>query len=121
MPQTNEGILLFVGAIFFLIGILGGGFEISAIKIPSVGKYIRVISGAIGLIFMGIAVWLYIFPQVPPQPTAIPTVSSEPAAIAVAPPTATIQPGETSAPVTSPAPLSPIPPARAVCQRADTP
>jgi hypothetical protein len=109
MPQSNEGILLFVGAIFFLIGILGGGFEISAIKIPSVGMYIRVVSGVIGIIFMGVALRLYIFPLIPPQQNIIPIVSFTPTTIAVLPPTATTENGETSAPGISSAPPSQIP------------
>ena len=110
MPQTNEGTLLFIGAIFFLIGILGGGFEVSAIKIPSVGKLIRIISGGIGVIFMCIAVSLYIFPLLPSQPITVPSSPITPKFIAVATPAATIQPGDTTMPVTSPAPSSPIPP-----------
>lgn len=110
MPQTNEGTLLFIGAIFFLIGILGGGFEVSAIKIPSVGKLIRIISGGIGVIFMCIAVSLYIFPLLPSQPITVPSAPITPKFIAVATPPATVQPGKTPMPVTSPAPPSPIPP-----------
>jgi len=109
MPQTNEGTLLFIGAIFFLIGILGGGFEVSAIKIPSVGKIIRLISGVIGVIFMGIAVSLYIFPLVYPQSITAASAPITPRLIAVAPPTATVQPGKTPMPVSSPAPPNPIP------------
>ena len=110
MPQTNEGTLLFIGAIFFLIGILGGGFEVSAIKIPSVGKLIRIISGGIGVIFMGIAVSLYIFPLLPSQPITVPNALITPRFITVAPSPAAVQPGETPMLVTSPVPPSPIPP-----------
>ena len=106
MPQSNEGTLLFIGAIFFLIGILGGGFEISAIKIPSVGKLIRLISAVIGIIFMIIAVTLYIFPLLHSQPMAVPSAPITPAFVTVAPPPATVQPGKTLIPVTSPTPLS---------------
>jgi hypothetical protein len=98
MPQTNEGILLFVGAIFFLIGLLGGGFEIAAIKMPSVGKYPRIISGGIGIIFMGIAVSRFIFPPLSPQPTTAPTVSVTSTTIAVAPTETPIPPTHTPVP-----------------------
>lgn len=55
MPN-DIGILLIVGAVFFLIGLLGGGLEISAIKVPSMGKMPRILSTGVGAIFMGIAV-----------------------------------------------------------------
>lgn len=69
MPQTDIGVLLFIGAIFFLIGLLGGGFEISAIKIPPVGKFPRTLSAGIGIIFMTIAIVRLISPPTP-QKTA---------------------------------------------------
>jgi hypothetical protein len=75
MPQTNEGVLLFIGAIFFLIGLLGGGFEISAIRIPSVGKFPRIVSAGIGLIFMATATSRVIFPPLSPQSTITPAVT----------------------------------------------
>ncbi len=52
LPQSNQGILLVIGAGFFLIGMLGGGFEISAIKIPSIGKWPRVLLSTLGSLFM---------------------------------------------------------------------
>lgn len=84
MPQTDMGVLLFIGAIFFLIGLLGGGFEISAIKIPPVGKYPRYFSLGIGAIFMGIAIIRLIFPPVPLQTGVTPTVTTPAATMVIA-------------------------------------
>lgn len=72
MPQTNEGVLLVVGAIFFLIGLLGGGVELAAIRIPSIGKYPRFLASGVGVIFMGLAVGRLIFPSLPPQSLVTP-------------------------------------------------
>lgn len=38
MSQSTEGVLIVIGALFFLIGVLGGGLEVSAIKIPTIQK-----------------------------------------------------------------------------------
>src|SRR5574341_2171306 len=102
MPETNEGILLVVGAIFFLIGLLGGGFEISAIKIPSVGMWARVLLAGIGVIFIGIALSRLVFPPLPAQltPTALDTPTPLPALIALAPTQTSVLPTNTPVPPT---------------------
>jgi hypothetical protein len=56
LPSTPQGLLLVIGSIFLSIAILGGGFEISAIKIPPVGNYPRIFAFFTGLIFIVIAV-----------------------------------------------------------------
>jgi hypothetical protein len=56
MPSTPQGLLLVIGSIFLSIAILGGGFEISAIKIPPVGNYPRIFAFFTGLIFVVIAI-----------------------------------------------------------------
>jgi len=106
MPQSSEGVLLFVGAIFLLIGILGGGFEVSAIKIPSVGRYVRMISAGIGIILMGISLTTYIRPLMPAQPDAA-VDTALPATTAVAPGVAGNQLADTPAPAEAPAPPGP--------------
>jgi hypothetical protein len=116
MPQNNEGILLFIGAIFFLIGILGGGFEISAIKIPSVGKIIRIISGGIGVIFMSIAIYLYIFPLIPKQTNTFQAVSNTSTTVTPTQPPANIEPGETSTTGNNSPPSPQNPPAKILFQ-----
>ena len=104
MPQTNEGILLVVGAIFLLIGLLGGGVEIAAAKIPSVGKYPRIFSTGIGVILMGIAVSRLIFPPLSPQATVAPAgvemPTPLPTLIAVAPTETPMPPTNTHDPST---------------------
>ena len=52
MSLTAEGVLIVVGALFILIGILGGGFEASVIKIPQTGKLQRVVSFGVGSALM---------------------------------------------------------------------
>jgi hypothetical protein len=44
----NEGVLLLIGALFFLIGLLGGGVELSIIKIPQVSTYTRLAFSLVG-------------------------------------------------------------------------
>ena len=55
MPNTTEGLLLAIGGLFLLIGLIGGGFEISAAKIPPVGKKARIAAAVFGLAFLGLA------------------------------------------------------------------
>jgi len=106
MPQTDIGVLLFIGAIFFLIGLLGGGFEISAIKIPPVGKYPRYFSLGIGILFMGIAVVRLLFPPAPFQTGVTPTSTTPAATVAVAEATPT-EPVQQSEPTETPITLKP--------------
>jgi len=56
MSLTTEGVLIVIGALFLLIGIVGGGFEASVIKIPTTGKLSRVLSFGVGsvLIIVGV-------------------------------------------------------------------
>ena len=111
MPQTNEGILLLIGALFLLLGLLGGGFEISAIKIPPVGKYTRGFAFLIGAIVFGLGLIRLIFPlpqtplvavvtptPLPPTPTAVipsplpPTITRAPSPVNTIPPIETLSP-----------------------------
>lgn len=102
MPQTNEGVLLLIGALFLLLGLLGGGFEISAIKIPPVGKYTRAFAFVIGSIVFGLGVMRLVFPTPTPAP-AVAQITAPP------PPTAaqTIAPPSPLPPTQTPAP-SPV-------------
>jgi len=75
MPSTPEGLLLVIGAIFLSIGILGGGFELSAIKIPQVGNYSRMGAFITGVVFIGIALKSNLV-----QPHESPVQSPSPAA-----------------------------------------
>lgn len=55
MPNTTEGLLLVIGGLFLMIALIGGGFEISAAKIPPVGSKGRIGSAVAGLVFLAIA------------------------------------------------------------------
>ncbi len=110
MPQSNEGILLFIGALFLLLGLLGGGFEISAIKLPSVGKFTRVFALIIGTVVFGVGMFRLLFPTTQPIPVAI-------APTAPPPTTTPIVVTATSIPPTAAPPLptrTPVPPTLAV-------
>ncbi|HJR78470.1 MAG TPA: hypothetical protein VJ821_00270 [Anaerolineales bacterium] len=62
MPQNEIGWLLLIGAVFFLIGLLGGGVEISAIKIPSLSRYPRIAFSVVGALMLGLAVFRILAP-----------------------------------------------------------
>jgi hypothetical protein len=55
-PSTSPGILLVLGAVFLLIAVVGGGFEVSALKLPPIGRYQRVFAllAGITLITLGV-------------------------------------------------------------------
>jgi hypothetical protein len=73
-PHT---LLIVIGAVFLLIGLLGGGLEISAIRIPTVGKYPRLLLGVLGVLFVVGGLLPAISPKSsePPKP-ATPTPSA---------------------------------------------
>lgn len=117
MPQSNEGILLLIGALFLLLGLLGGGFEVSAIKIPPVGKYTRAFAFVIGTLVFGVGIFRLLFGSPLPAsvaltpPTALPTPTSFPASPPPVIPTNTPPPTLTTAPTKLPLPTdTPIPP-----------
>jgi len=107
VPQTDTGLLLFIGAIFLLIGLLGGGFEISAITIPPVGKLPRILSVGIGVILMVIAINRLIFPSLSLQSSVTPTLEGGPIS-----PTNTPVPEPANIPITAtrPAQTETVPP-----------
>ncbi len=92
MPQSNEGILLIVGALFLLLGLLGGGFEISAIKIPPVGKFTQTFALVIGALVFGLGLMRLFLPTPPPGIVVLPTATAValiPSAVPSPAPTAT--------------------------------
>lgn len=99
MPETNEGILFIVGAVFFLIGLIGGGIEISAIKIPAIGRLPRFLVFGVGALLMGVATLRLLAPAVAFAPTPTPEFTPVPAAADTASPTDTLEP---STPTTIP-------------------
>lgn len=101
MPQSNEGILLLVGALFLLLGLLGGGFEVSAIKIPPVGKYTRAFAFVIGASVFGLGLLRLALPVTQPTVVTVIPTALQATAVPTTAPTA-IPP--------SPLPPSPLPP-----------
>jgi hypothetical protein len=63
MPQNDVGWLLIIGAVFFLIGLLGGGVEVSAVKIPSISRYPRIVFLVVGAILLVLALYLILVPN----------------------------------------------------------
>jgi hypothetical protein len=104
MPQNEIGWLLLIGAVFFLIGLLGGGVEVSVVKIPPISKYPRVAFSVLGTIFIVLAIFRILVPtnpssnQPPVPPTSLPPTQIVPVDITA-----------TSGPALPP-PASPTPP-----------
>lgn len=113
MPQSNEGVLLVIGALFLLLGLLGGGFEVAAFKVPPVGKYTRAIALVLGAVVFGAGLFRLLFTPAPiPIPiaavTLVPTAPpTAPPTLTPIPPTLTPEPSPTTPP--TPAPPTPIP------------
>jgi hypothetical protein len=61
--MTLQTMSFVFGALLLAVAILGGGFEIKEIKVSNVTIGVRIISGVVGLIFIGLGFW---------QPTAPP-------------------------------------------------
>lgn len=95
MPNTTEGLLLVIGGLFLMIGLIGGGFEVSAAKIPPVGKWGRIGSAVAGVIFLVLALRSIAGRQVQSSaPT--PIVSNQSANLTAAPNTTTVAPSPAS-------------------------
>ena len=56
MPNSVEGILLVFGAIFLLVGIVGGGLEVSSARIPAVSKFGRIACIVVGSVLLAVAI-----------------------------------------------------------------
>lgn len=73
MPQSIEALLLLIGAVFFLIGLFGGGVESQAFKLPPIGRYARIGAMGIGAVFMIISILRLFSPPALPSAIAIPS------------------------------------------------
>jgi hypothetical protein len=62
MPNSSHTILVVIGGVLLVIGLLGGGIEISDIRLPRMASWLRAITVMAGLFFMGLG--LYLDPQV---------------------------------------------------------
>ncbi len=103
-----ETTVFLFGAILFLIGILGGGFEIKELKIPKVDRTPRILAIIAGLFFIILGIGLAgTSTQSPPSTAISPSAASVPAAIS--PPIITSVPTAISLPkVTTPTPIDSI-------------
>ncbi len=63
MSLTAETVLILIGALFLLIGLLGGGIEISAIKVPTAGTPQRAVLGLIGIVMIVVGAKFVISPN----------------------------------------------------------
>src|SRR5688572_13974341 len=81
MLQNEKAVLLVIGAVFFLIGLLGGGVEVSAVRIPTISKYPRATFLVVGASMLVLAVYWIMFPSnlgTGPPPEAIPSTNVPP-------------------------------------------
>ena len=83
MPDTIEGTLFIIGAIFFLIGLIGGGMEVSAIKIPPIGRVARVLVFGMGTFLMGVGLFRLLSANAPLPAT--PTPENTPVIVTITP------------------------------------
>ncbi len=56
--MSADVLLVGLGAFLVLIGVVGGGFEIKQIRVPTVPKFTRVVSFILGIIFISSYWWL---------------------------------------------------------------
>ncbi len=81
-------IIAMIGGILFLLGLVGGGFEVKEAKMPQMSVLARILSVLAGLSFLGIATWLSFLPEQlispisklsePQQTTPAPSVTLSP-------------------------------------------
>src|SRR5215211_3551970 len=67
------------GVVFLFLGVLGGGIEVNKIKIPPVPPIVRIMVGTVGVVLIGVSIWLFLFtPDNGQKPTAaIPSTGLE--------------------------------------------
>lgn len=58
-------IIAIFGGILFLLGLIGGGFEVKGTKMPPMSAIARILSFFMGLGFLSIATWLSLLPEHP--------------------------------------------------------
>jgi hypothetical protein len=57
--MTLPSILALAGCAALLLGLLGGGLKAKEIEVPQITNRIRVISASLGVVLIGVALWLY--------------------------------------------------------------
>ncbi len=86
--MDTPAVIAGIGGIAILIALVGGGIEAEKIRIPSIPGRLRILSGIVGFVLIGVAVWLIL-----PSPTSslfVPTATI-PTSI-----TNTVQPSQTT-------------------------
>ena len=73
-PSNVPVVLAIVGGVALLLGVLGGGIEAEKIKIPSLPLIVRIIAGTIGVILIGVSIWLYSSTAIKGQQTTVAAV-----------------------------------------------
>jgi hypothetical protein len=94
LPSDIHALLIILGAVFVLIGLLGGGLEVSALKIPPATRQARVLAAAMGIVFLMVGI----------LPALIRRDAPAPRNLVVAPESTSERPRASSTPV---APVSP--------------
>jgi len=82
MPEniTLQIVLAIAGSIALLIGLFGGGLKAKEIEVPTLARGPRILSSLVGIILIGVAIWLS-FPNSPPltgSSTSTPIPATEP-------------------------------------------
>ena len=73
--MDSNAIMLIAGVLFLAIAIVGGGFTLERIQVPTVPRWSRIASGALGALFLGIFFYLLQSDETPEETQA--TGSSE--------------------------------------------
>jgi len=78
LPNDTNALLIVLGAVFLLIGLLGGGFELSALRIPPVTRYVRSVAAVIGIAFLTVGIFPGLISKTPPERSKPSTAASGP-------------------------------------------
>jgi hypothetical protein len=70
--MTVQTICLGFGALLLAVGILGGGFEVKELKVPTVTPVARVASTVVGAVFAMVGIMLTISPSLPSMQSVAP-------------------------------------------------
>jgi hypothetical protein len=87
--MTLPSVLALAGCAALLVGLVGGGIEMKEIKVPPISLWTRILSGGMGLVLIGAALWVSFIDspqhsvQVSPANTTTPISSTSPPTVAV--------------------------------------
>jgi len=84
--MTLPIVLAIAGCAALLVGLFGGGVKAKEIEVPRISILSRIFSGVIGLVLIGIAIWIsYVNPSQLSGLTPEPTISEIPTATQIQP------------------------------------